>query len=120
MQGEDQERVEDYLELQRYIEELQTGHAAHLPQQMTPEQARVYHMAALFRSAIPQSAEPDPAFAAQLEARLLAQLQSVSQQEGDIVPGIASSPREEIDNSSQLPISSQSSDAPVSRRSDEQ
>src|SRR5438876_7756354 len=29
--GEDQERFEDYLELEHYIEELQAGHTAHPP-----------------------------------------------------------------------------------------
>jgi Rieske Fe-S protein len=81
MPGEDQERVEDYLELERYIEELQAGHVAHLPENLTPEQARIYRMAALFRSATPEDAEPRPAFTEQLEARLLARLQSPSQEE---------------------------------------
>lgn len=72
MAGEDQERFEDYLELERYIEELQAGHAAHPPKEMTPGQASIYQMAALFRSAIPDAAEPHPDFAEQLKARLLA------------------------------------------------
>ena len=114
MPGEDQERVEDYLELQRYIEELQTGHAAHLPEHITPEQARIYHMAALFRSATTESAEPRPAFAEQLEARLLAQLQSVSQHEDTSAP-ISSFHDEEIHGSPELSVSSPASDAPISK-----
>ncbi len=79
MAGEDQERFEDYLELERYIEELQAGHVAHLPNDLTPERARVYRMAALFRSASPEAAEPDPEFVASLHARLLAGNDEMSQ-----------------------------------------
>src|SRR6266700_846437 len=67
---EDQERFEDYLELERYLEELQAGHVAHPPENLTPGQARIYRMAALFRSAGPENAEPRPEFAAELQARL--------------------------------------------------
>lgn len=72
MAGEDQERFEDYLELERYIEELQADHVAHPPADLTPERARIYRMAALFRSASPNAAEPHPEFVASLHARLLA------------------------------------------------
>ncbi len=41
MSGEDQERFEDYLELELYIEELQAGHAAQPPGELTPAQARI-------------------------------------------------------------------------------
>ena len=67
---EDQERFEDYLELERYLEELQAGHVAHPPENLTPSQARIYRMAALFRSAGPENAGPRPEFAAELQARL--------------------------------------------------
>ncbi len=67
---EDQERFEDYLELEHYIEELQAGHVAHPPENLTPGQARIYRMAALFRSAGPENAKPRPEFAAELQARL--------------------------------------------------
>jgi len=70
MSGEDQERFEDYLELEHYIEELQAGHVAHLPNELTPSQARIYRMAALFHSALPEAAEPRPEFAAELRTRL--------------------------------------------------
>jgi Rieske Fe-S protein len=68
----DQERFEDYLDLERYIEELQAGHVAHPPKGLTPEQARIYRMAALFRSAAPEAATPRPEFVESLRARLLA------------------------------------------------
>ncbi len=71
MADEDQERFEDYLELERYIEELQVGKRAQPPTDLTPEQARTYHMAALFRSASPENAEPSLAFAEQLKVQLL-------------------------------------------------
>ena len=70
MSGEDQERFEDYLELEHFIEELQAGHAAHPPEDLTPSKARIYRMAALFRSASPDEATPRPEFAAELQAKL--------------------------------------------------
>jgi Rieske Fe-S protein len=72
MDDEEQERFEDYLELERYIEELQAGRAAHPPRDLTPAQARIYRMAALFRSASPQAALPRSEFIEELHARLLA------------------------------------------------
>lgn len=71
MSDEDQERFEDYLELERYIEVLQAGYVAHPPEGLTPAQARVYQMAALFRSLSPE-AELRPELAEQLKERLLA------------------------------------------------
>jgi len=70
MSGEDQERFEDYLELEHYIEELQAGRVAHPPAELTPSQANIYRMAALFRSAAPEAGEMRPEFAAELQARL--------------------------------------------------
>lgn len=75
MSGEDQERFEDYLELEQYIEELQAGHVAHPPEDLTPGKARIYRMAALFRSASPDEATPRPEFAAELQAHLEQELQ---------------------------------------------
>jgi Rieske Fe-S protein len=75
MPGEDQERFEDYLELERFIEQLQAGRDAHPPQELTPTQARVYRMATLFHAATPGVSEPDPEFAAQLQMRLEEELQ---------------------------------------------
>jgi len=75
MAGEDQERFEDYLELEHFIEELQAGHVAHPPDTLTPSKASIYRMAALFRSASPEEAEPRPEFAAELQARLEQELQ---------------------------------------------
>src|SRR5260370_42234306 len=75
MPEEDQERFEDYLELEQYIEELQAGHVAHPPTELTPSQASIYRMAALFRSASPEGAEPHPEFAAELRARLEQELE---------------------------------------------
>ena len=72
MAGEDQGKFEDYLELERYIEEIQAGRPAHPPQNLTPEQVRIYRMVALFRAATPAAAEPRPEFASSLRERLLA------------------------------------------------
>ena len=52
------------------LEHLQQDQRPHRPRPMTPGQARIYQMAALFRAASPGAAEPDPAFAARLEAQL--------------------------------------------------
>ena len=75
MPGEDQERFEDYLELEQYIEELQAGHVAHPPTELTPSRARIYRMAALFRSVSPEGAELRPEFVEQLQARLEQELE---------------------------------------------
>jgi Rieske Fe-S protein len=75
MAGEDQERFEDYLELEHFIEELQAGHVAHPPEKLTPDKANIYRMAALFRSAAPEEAEPRPEFVAELRDRLEQELQ---------------------------------------------
>src|SRR6266568_5103547 len=74
-QDKDQERFEAYLELERFIEELQAGHTAHPPTELTPDKARIYRMAALFRSASPDEVTPRPEFAAELHTRLEQELQ---------------------------------------------
>ncbi len=102
MSGEDQERFEDYLELERYIEELQQGQAAHPPQEMTPAQARLYQMAALFRSLPPDAAEPRPAFAEQLKAHLIA-LQE-SSDTADVVAPVAALPAQEGQEEHEAPV----------------
>jgi Rieske Fe-S protein len=74
-QDKDQERFEDYLELEHFIEELQAGHTAHPPTELTPDKAQIYRMAALFRSASPDEVTPRPEFAAELQTRLEQELQ---------------------------------------------
>lgn len=88
MAGEEQERFEDYLELERYIEALQTGRRARLPRDLTPGQARIYRMAVLFRSASPEAATPRPEFMDELYERLLAldKEQSEQFQEETVIP----------------------------------
>jgi cytochrome b6-f complex iron-sulfur subunit len=66
----DQERFEDYLELEKYIEALQAGKAAHPPLNLTPEQIRIYQVAALFRSANEQEVQPRPEFVEQLRSQM--------------------------------------------------
>lgn len=75
MAGEDQERFEDYLELEHFIEELQAGRMAHPPKELTPEQARIYGMATLFHTASSEEATPRPEFVAELQAKLEQELQ---------------------------------------------
>jgi Rieske Fe-S protein len=79
MPDEDQDRFEDYQELERFIEQLQEDHATHPPAGLTPEQARVYQMAALFRSAAPDAAEPRPEFAEELYTRLEQELHQLQE-----------------------------------------
>jgi Rieske Fe-S protein len=76
MPGEDQERFEDYLELERFIAELQAGHAAYPPEELTPTQARVYRMARLFHAATPGVSEPGADFAARLQESLEQELEA--------------------------------------------
>lgn len=78
MAGEDQERFENYLELERFITDLQAGRAASPPAELTPTQARVYRMAMLFHAATPDVSAPDPLFAEELQARLEQKLQALS------------------------------------------
>ncbi|HKV02049.1 MAG TPA: Rieske (2Fe-2S) protein [Ktedonobacteraceae bacterium] len=77
MPGEDQERLEDYLELEHFLEELQAGRVAHPPEGLTPEKARIYRMAALLRSAVPDEAAPRAEFAAELQAKLEQEVQQL-------------------------------------------
>lgn len=70
MAEEDQERFEDYLALERYIEALRAGHAARAPADLKPELARIFRMALLFHAASSGDADPRPAFIAELETRL--------------------------------------------------
>ena len=90
MAGEDQERFEDYLELDHYIEELRAGHIAHPPRGLTPTRAHIYWMVALFRAASAEEDQPRRAFAAALQARLQQELRHPSKTPR--VPFLASKP----------------------------
>lgn len=70
MSGEDQERFEDYLELEHYLEQLQADNSAQLPGSLTPEKARIYRMATLLHTTSVEAGQPRPEFAAELQARL--------------------------------------------------
>ncbi len=80
MSHNDQERFEDYLEVEQYIEDLRAGRKGVLPEDLSHEQAGVYHMAAQLRSAIPENAAPRPAFVEALQAKLQAELQAQMQE----------------------------------------
>jgi Rieske Fe-S protein len=80
MMDEDQDHFADYLELEHYIEDLQTEQAAHLPLNLTPEQARIYRMTVLFHStspAVSEASQPCPDFITTLQERLLSISQEV-------------------------------------------
>lgn len=70
MSGADQEHIEDYLELETYIEALQAGRVARPPAGMTPAQVRVYRVALLLHTVSSGAGELRPAFAAALQVRL--------------------------------------------------
>ena len=70
MAGEDQERLEDFLALERYIEDLRAGRVAHVPAELTPDLARIYRMAMSFHAASAGAAAPRPEFIAELQAKL--------------------------------------------------
>jgi nitrite reductase/ring-hydroxylating ferredoxin subunit len=70
MAREDQERLEDFLALERYIEELQAGRVAHVPAELTPDLARIYRMAISFHAASTGAAAPHLEFIAELQAKL--------------------------------------------------
>jgi hypothetical protein len=70
MAGEDQERLEDFLAVERYIEEVQAGRVAHIPAELTPDLARIYRMAMALHAASTGAAAPRPEFIAALQAKL--------------------------------------------------
>jgi Rieske Fe-S protein len=69
-------QVEQYLRLHDYVERLRSDARPLRPGTLPPEEARAYQMAALFRSAAPEAATPDPAFAARLREQLEGELQA--------------------------------------------
>ena len=64
------ERLETYLELERYLEHLQHEQRPQRPLQMTPSQMRIYQMAALFHAAAPGATMPDACFVKTLWATI--------------------------------------------------
>lgn len=72
MTNENQETREEYLELEQYIEEIEAGHVPQPPADLTPEQRRIYRMAAFFCSPFPRAVSPRPEFVEALRVRLLA------------------------------------------------
>ena len=71
-----QERFEDYLELEDFIEQLHSQRSAPPPTNLTFQQRHIYGMAMLFHAATPRIADPHPEFRAQLCQRLLEQVQA--------------------------------------------
>lgn len=62
--------VEQYLRLHEHIEQLRQDERPTPPGKLTPDEARTYQAAALFRAATPGADEPDPEFVASLRTRL--------------------------------------------------
>jgi len=86
MSEEEQEKFEDYLELEQYIEQLHSQESARSPANLTPEQMRIYSMATLFHTASPRVADPRPEFKAQLYQRLLQQARTEDQKPTPLQP----------------------------------
>ena len=76
MSEEVQERFEDYLKLEQYIEQLHSQRPTPPSANLTPHQMNIYLMAMLFHIATPRIADPRPEFREQLRQRLLEQLQA--------------------------------------------
>ena len=111
MREEVQERVEDYLGLERYIEQLRLQRSARLPTNSTPQQKRVYGMATLFHTATPHVADPRPEFSAQLYQRLRQQIQAEEQTVGAGQEAVELAPTQPLRPSAlppQLPVTPQS------------
>ncbi len=81
MSREDQERFEDYLELETFIEKLQAGHVAHPPRELTLIQARIYLIAVLFHSTSPKASGLRKAFANALQIALKQELQQLAKKQ---------------------------------------
>ena len=64
------ESVEQYVQLHEHIERLRADQHPRQPVLTSPDEASVYQMAALFRSAAPGAADPDPAFVRSLRSQL--------------------------------------------------
>lgn len=82
MSEEVQESVGDYLELERYIEQLRLQRSACLPDNLAPQQTRIYSMALLFHTASPHEADLRPEFIVELGQRLREQQQAEEQSSG--------------------------------------
>lgn len=72
MIDENQETEQEYLQLEQYIEEVEAGRATQPPADLTPEQGRIYRMAAFFCVPFPRNVDPRPEFVEALRVRLLA------------------------------------------------
>ncbi|MGH2514269.1 MAG: ubiquinol-cytochrome c reductase iron-sulfur subunit [Ktedonobacterales bacterium] len=65
------ESVEQYVQLHDHIERLRADQRPRPPVLPSSDEASVYQMAALFRSAAPGVADPDPAFVRSLRSQLV-------------------------------------------------
>ena len=98
MSEEVRERVEDYLGLERYIEQLRLQKSARLPENLAPQQTRIYGMALLFHIAIPRINDPRPEFIAELGQRLREQRRAEGQEAGSV----PTNPVPQVQNKNQL------------------
>jgi Rieske Fe-S protein len=64
------DRVENYLLLDAYVDQLQADRRPRQPKRMSPQEARIYQTAAMLRAAAPGAAVPDPAFVERLHTQL--------------------------------------------------
>lgn len=87
------ESVEQYVRLHEHIERLRADRAPLHPDTLMEDEAQVYQMAAFFRAAAPDAAEPDATFAANLRKRLAQETPEVRR--GDAATAPQSSARAE-------------------------
>jgi Rieske Fe-S protein len=80
MREEEQERFEDYLELERFIEQSRSQRSVSPPANLTPQLTRIYEMARRFQAASPPVADPSPEFSTQLYQRLREEMQASDQE----------------------------------------
>src|SRR5579863_10465786 len=64
------ENVEQYVHLHEHVEHLRADVRPPQPGTISPDEARAYQVAALFRAAAPGAADPDPRFVSTLLDRL--------------------------------------------------
>lgn len=74
------ERVEHFTHLHEHIEHLRADKAPPPPNDITPDEAHMYQMAAAFRSAAPGADDPDPLFLAKMRVQIRGQLAGEDQQ----------------------------------------
>lgn len=80
------ESVEHYVRLHEHIERLRADRAPLQPDTITEDEAQAYQMAAFFRAAGPDAAEPDATFVANLRKQLMQESPQAQRGDASIAP----------------------------------